>query len=111
MLTILKIFFLLLFGHALADYPFQGDFLSKAKNHLKPVAGVPWWLALLTHGIIHGGMVLLVTMSLPLALTEVIYHTLIDYGKCDKRYGLAADQAMHVVCKLVYVVALSSVLG
>lgn len=30
-------------GHALADYPLQGDFLARAKNRTAPIAGFPWW--------------------------------------------------------------------
>ena len=36
------ILFWLMVGHALADYPLQGDFLAKAKNRTAPIPGVPW---------------------------------------------------------------------
>jgi hypothetical protein len=35
----------LIAGHALADYPLQGDFLSRAKNRSAPIPGFPWWQA------------------------------------------------------------------
>lgn len=47
----------LLAGHALADYPLQGDFLSKAKNRTAPIPGVPWQQALGAHVVIHGAFV------------------------------------------------------
>jgi hypothetical protein len=47
----------LLAGHALADYPLQGDFLSKAKNRAAPIPGVPYWQALGAHVAIHGAFV------------------------------------------------------
>lgn len=34
---------MLLAGHALCDYPLQGDFLAKAKNRAAPLPGVPWY--------------------------------------------------------------------
>lgn len=39
----IELFALLLVGHALADYPLQGEFLSKTKNHRSPNEGIPWW--------------------------------------------------------------------
>lgn len=35
----------LIAGHFLCDYPLQGDFLSKAKNRVNPIPGVPWYQA------------------------------------------------------------------
>jgi hypothetical protein len=51
----------LLTAHALADYPLQGDFLSKAKNRMAPIPGVPWRQALGAHAFIHAGAVALIT--------------------------------------------------
>lgn len=56
---------LMLVGHAIADYPLQGDFLAKAKNRRAPMPGVPWYQALGAHAIIHGGFVGIITGSLP----------------------------------------------
>ena len=41
-MTYIQILGFLLAAHALADYPLQGDFLSKAKNRFAPLIGVPW---------------------------------------------------------------------
>lgn len=51
----------LIAGHALADYPLQGDFLSKAKNRSQPIPGVPYWQALGAHVVIHGAFVAFIT--------------------------------------------------
>ena len=48
---------LLLCGHALCDYPLQGDFLARGKNHTDPIPGIPWVHCLVAHALIHGGMV------------------------------------------------------
>lgn len=93
---------LLLVGHALADYPLQGDFLAKAKNRLLPIAGVPWWQALSAHAAIHAGFVGCLTGSLWLGLAELVAHWLVDDAKCRGRLTFNQDQALHVVCKVVW---------
>lgn len=94
---------LLLVGHALADYPLQGDFLSQAKNRTKPIPGVPWWQALGAHAAIHAGFVGVITGSAALGAAEFIVHFVTDDLKCRGKIGFNADQAIHVVCKLAWV--------
>ncbi len=102
-----QMLFLLLVGHALADYPLQGDFLAKAKNENAPIPGVPWWQAMAAHGLIHAGAVFLVTHSLILAVLEFATHVSVDRAKCRGLIGFNADQAIHVFCKVVWVVLLA----
>lgn len=94
----------LLVGHALCDYPLQGPFLSQAKNPTAPIPGVPWWQAMLAHSAIHGGAVGLVTGVWWLGIAEAWMHFFIDYAKCRGAIGYTQDQAIHVVCKIVWVV-------
>lgn len=91
-------------GHAVADYPLQGDFLAKAKNHLKPIPGINPMIALKMHAFIHAGVVWIITGSFFLSLFESVAHTLIDYLKCDERISFTTDQILHVSCKVAYVV-------
>jgi hypothetical protein len=101
----ITMFGLLLAGHALADYPLQGDWLSKAKNHklsLVPNEAI-WPGALASHAAIHGATVGLITGSAALAAAEFIVHAAIDFAKCDGRLSYNADQALHVACKLLWV--------
>ncbi len=100
----LEIFALLVFAHMLADYPLQGAFLANAKNRWAPVPGVPWYQAMAAHTIIHGGLVFLVTGSLILGLAETVLHALIDDAKCRKLISYNVDQALHIGCKLAWVV-------
>ena len=95
--------FWMLVSHAVADYPLQGDFLAKAKNHAAPIPGVPWWIALAAHSLIHAGAVMLITGSLLLAVAEFWCHMFIDHAKCRGLFGFTADQALHVACKLAWV--------
>lgn len=106
----ITLFFKLLIGHFVADYPLQGDFLSKAKNHRQPIPGVPWRQALVAHAAMHGGMVWYLTGSPLLGATEFVCHALIDYLKCDGRLTFNADQYLHFICKAVWVLVAYSVL-
>jgi len=95
---------LLLFaGHALCDYPLQGDFLSKAKNHKSPIPGVPFWQALTAHSLIHMGMVLLITNSIELAIAEFIVHWVTDYSKCGGLISYNQDQFIHYFSKVLWI--------
>jgi len=89
-------------GHALCDYPLQGQFLSSAKNHKNPVEGIPAWQAMLAHCFIHMGMVLLITGSLSLAMAELVIHYFTDYAKCEGWINFYEDQAIHYTCKFVW---------
>lgn len=94
----------LMVGHAICDYPLQGDFLARGKNHKNPIPGAPWYQCLAAHALIHGGAVALLTGSVTLGAAEFALHMLIDYGKCAGRYGFNADQAQHLGCKVVWLI-------
>ena len=92
----------LLAGHALADYPLQGDFLARAKNRLAPIPGVPWWQALGAHAILHGALVAIVTGIAWLFVAEAVIHALTDDAKCRGRLTFNQDQAIHLTCKVAW---------
>jgi hypothetical protein len=100
----------LLTAHALADYPLQGDFLSKAKNRTTPIPGVPWQQAMAAHATIHAGAVALITGIWWLGLAEFVVHWLTDDAKCRGRLSFNVDQAIHLGCKVGWwVIALAVV--
>lgn len=101
-------FFALIVGHALADYPLQGDFMAKAKNPTAPIPGVPWWIVMAAHCMIHAGWVAMVTGSVWLGMAEFVAHFLIDSCKCYGKYGFAEDQLLHVACKVGLVLGIAS---
>ena len=107
-MSALDIFALMVAGHAVADYPLQGDFQAKAKNRFAPIPGVPWYQALGAHAIIHGGFVLAITGSLTLGIAETVIHFLIDDAKCRGRISYNTDQFLHVVCKAAWALAIYS---
>lgn len=93
---------LLIFAHAVADYPLQGDFLARAKNRINPIPGFPWWQALTAHAIIHAGFVYVITGSLALGGAELVAHWITDDLKCRGKINLNTDQAIHVICKIIW---------
>ena len=99
----MPILFWLLVGHAVCDFPLQGDFLAKAKNYKTAITGIPWIYALFMHSLIHAGMVAMVTGSLYLAICELVIHIVTDALKCADVFGFKTDQAIHIACKFLYV--------
>jgi hypothetical protein len=87
------VFCLLVFGHALADYPLQGDFLARGKNRNAPIPGVPWWICLSAHAVIHAGLVGLCTGSLALGLAEFFIHSVIDLGSATAVSARALERS------------------
>lgn len=106
------VFFALMIGHALADFPLQGEFLSITKNRrFQPPAGgkypvTPrlWIYCLSVHCLIQAGAVWVVTTSPLLAFIEFIVHWLIDFVKCEGGTGFEFDQWLHIGTKVIYVI-------
>jgi hypothetical protein len=92
----------LIAAHALADYPLQGDFLSKAKNRSAPIPGVPWWQAMSAHAAIHGGAVGLITGYWWLGVAEAAVHFWIDDLKCRGKLSFNQDQFFHIAFKALW---------
>lgn len=105
-LSPVALFFALLIGHALCDYPLQGDFLARAKNHYADPnvwGGCPWWQALTAHAAIQAGAVWLLTGSSTLAAFEFVCHWCIDRTKSGGAISFDTDQLLHVLCKAAWV--------
>jgi hypothetical protein len=76
---------LLTAGHALMDYPLQGEFLSTCKNrHLlaerkDPTRPVSIWpICMTAHCLLHAVMVWAITGCFILCLVELVLHWVID---------------------------------
>jgi hypothetical protein len=96
---------LLLSAHALADFPLQTRFLAEGKNRHSALGRIYWPYALSAHALIHGGFVGALTGSVALGVAEVVLHWVTDWLKCDGHIGLAADQAIHIGCKVTWALA------
>lgn len=104
-MTLLMVAFLLAAAHFAFDYAWQGDTVAVNKN---PNANtplqkfVPWYYWLVSHAFMHGAAVALITNSGLLGLAETVAHFLIDLGKCQNKYSIHVDQALHIVCKVTW---------
>jgi hypothetical protein len=92
----------LLLVHFLCDFGLQSDRMAREKCSGCD-ATLPWGWWLTAHASIHGLGVGVVTGSPSLALAELLLHALIDRLKCQRCYGITADQLLHLACKLLWV--------
>ena len=98
----LNLLILLLLAHFVCDFVLQSDRMAVEKCPGKDVTlNWRWWLS--AHAGTHGLVVSLLTGVPLLGVAEMISHGLIDFGKCRFGYKLIVDQAMHWVCKLIWV--------
>jgi len=111
-MTTIETLFLLLIGHAVADFALQTEWIAHNKNRWNVPKGydpklhgaqqVIWPYVLSAHALIHAGAVYAVTQRADLAFIELVSHWIIDFLKCEKAYGIHADQALHVLFKVFY---------
>lgn len=109
----MELFFLLVAAHALCDFALQGEAMGRGKSRRRNPGGddesgfPPWYAWLGAHATIHGGAVALVTGLWTLGALEALLHAGIDHAKCEGHISFDGDQALHVVCKAGYAVALA----
>lgn len=104
--TISTLAFWLLASHFVFDYALQSDAVAREKSRHSTTdlqRFVPWYYWMAGHAFAHSAGVALATGSVLLGACEFVAHYLIDCGKCEKFYGLHADQALHMVCKAAWV--------
>lgn len=104
----------LVVSHAVCDTALQSDAMARGKNRRRAVERSskyqPAWFHWLTaHALIHGGGVALVTGIWWLGAAETVAHALIDYNKCEDRYGMTVDQGLHYACKVVWLAIAAAV--
>jgi hypothetical protein len=105
------LFFLMLCGHALADFALQTGWIATNKNRhvrlglapeLRAKTQVIWPHLLTAHSLHHGLMVFLVTQKFSLGIAETVLHWLTDFAKCEKWIGFHTDQALHIAAKILW---------
>ena len=108
----LVLFFALAIGHAIADFPLQGDFLARGKDRhqafIQLVDGQEnpkylWAYLMTAHCLIQAGFVWIITGSALLGFVEFVLHWIIDAIKCDNRTSFEVDQLLHLLTKAVFV--------
>lgn len=103
MTEIITKLFLLLAGHALADFSLQTDWMAKYKNRNLSEDNPYWFYALSAHALIHGLMVYLVLQNILFAILETVFHWAIDFSKSDDMFNFHVDQILHLICKILWV--------
>lgn len=100
--------FMLIFGHALADFVLQPEAMGYGKNRNDKIHGKEhslfpvWYYWLTAHALVHGGVVYLISNNIWLGVFETIAHWLTDYAKCEGWIGMHQDQGIHIGCKVGY---------
>lgn len=96
-------FLAMVWFHLLLDYALQGEFMAKAKNPNSEDFGAPWKIVLSSHAFLQAVPVGLITGSWIAMILELFSHFTIDYFKCQKYLSFTQDQALHVICKAIWV--------
>ena len=105
-----EVIFLLVCGHAVADFALQSDWMAKNKNRNNPSTYIPpgqthtptSFNVLGAHSFIHGLAVYLVTGSLLCGMVETVGHFTLDFAKCESWTDPHMDQLFHFVMKGLY---------
>lgn len=102
--------FLLLIGHAFADFALQTPAMANGKSPLNVPKNIPkgqkptivWPYYLSAHTLIHAGAVYVVTGSLLFALAEAVTHFFFDLAKSLNYTNPHIDQILHLLMKVLY---------
>lgn len=111
---LLTLLFWLMVGHALADFPLQGEYLSQAKRHDSRYGQNGFWFfALTAHALIHAAMVgLAIRLVFPqlgnagtaVMALEFVWHWSTDLAKARGAIGMKTDQLFHFTAKGCWVI-------
>lgn len=101
----MDLLFLFLFAHALGDFAFQSSHMVEMKHPKKNPES--WYIYLSAHSVIHGGLVGFFSGSFLIAILETLCHFLIDFGKCQGKYGIHHDQLLHLACKGLWIILIA----
>lgn len=108
--TAAQVLFLLVAGHALMDFPLQGEFLAqcKSRRYLEQRADPArppsiWIVCMVSHCALHAAAVWIITGCVILGCVEFLLHAIIDTVKCEGFTSFNQDQLLHLACKIGYV--------
>lgn len=104
----IETFIVLLWGHAVADFGLQSNFMAtyKNRNNQPPVPPgqkrvTVWPYYLTAHAMIHGAMVYLITGSVIWGVYETVTHWILDYLKTGNYTNPHQDQFGHIFLKFL----------
>lgn len=99
----IELIFRLLIAHALTDFALQSDLMAMAKKRTNGRShGIHWNYWLTQHALICAGGVYWATGSLSLGIVELFLHAIIDNYKSEGLTSPRVDQAIHIVCRIFY---------
>lgn len=107
-MSFVETLFMLLVGHALADFVLQPEAMGCGKNRNNEIHNsghrlFPHWSYWMTgHSLIHGGIVFLITGNILFGLIETLAHWIVDFLKCEGHLSMHQDQAIHVAFKVLF---------
>jgi hypothetical protein len=93
--------FFMFVGHCLMDYCLQTDFIAKHKSPHNSLPGVPWYYVMTAHAATHAGVVGFI-LNPYLGVAEGAAHWIIDLFKCEGLTNIHVDQALHILCKVAW---------
>lgn len=99
----------MIFAHFLCDYPLQSDKIALGKCPGSCVAGVSWIYWMAGHCGTHALAVALLSGMPWLGAAEFGAHFCIDVLKCRKTINMAADQMLHLLCKVAWGISIASI--
>ena len=95
-------------AHFVCDFALQPDRMAVEKvKGMDLTLDWRWWLT--AHAATHGLAVSLLTGVPLLGFAEWAVHALIDWLKGRLMFSLFVDQALHVGCKIVWILVLVSI--
>ncbi|OQY29157.1 MAG: hypothetical protein B6244_04790 [Candidatus Cloacimonetes bacterium 4572_55] len=108
----IELLFKLIIGHFVSDYTLQSGDMARGKSrHYQPsfaksakLPSTMWVYWLTSHAMTNAGIVWLITDNMLVAFLELVLHWIIDFLKTEGRTNLHADQMLHLICKILYVV-------
>lgn len=105
------VFWAMLLGHALADFPLQGQFLAVGKDRHADLSAITggklwprgmWLYCLSIHSLIHAAAIWIISGSVLLSMIEFAFHWIIDLAKNERITSFYGDQFLHIACKAAY---------
>lgn len=113
----IRMLFLLLCGHALADFSLQNEWVATNKDRNvrlkypheeRKKMQIIWPYLLTAHALHHGLLVALITQRVSLGVAETAVHWCSDFAKCERWYGFHTDQMVHIASKILWVALLTT---
>ena len=109
-MNFIEVAFRILVAHSIGDFALQSPVMAKYKSPKNKVpkemynkgqkAEPMWFYYLTSHALILGACIWMVSGDWKWGVIEAVFHWVIDFGKCNNKYGVKIDQALHMVSRI-----------